>query len=101
MFEMCWVQLLENLSEIILKTPEIHVGKHKHVYKHRTLPWWNEECEEAVKLHKKTFYRLKRHKTSENILEIRKQRARMRFILKKKRRETWKKFLSVLVVQHL
>ncbi|KAJ8929784.1 hypothetical protein NQ314_017499 [Rhamnusium bicolor] len=57
-------------------------------------PWWNTECERAIKESKQALNRYKKHKTSENLLIFKNMRARTRFIIKKSKKESWANYVS-------
>ncbi|KAJ8958205.1 hypothetical protein NQ314_006444 [Rhamnusium bicolor] len=75
---------VEDFSNILLSAAEESIGKTEYVKNRKPVPWWNTECERAIKESKQALNRYKKHKTSENLLIFKNMRARTRFIIKKK-----------------
>ena len=48
----------------------------------RQVPWWNEECTNAIKENKRAFRKFKKSKTIENCISYKKARAKARLTLK-------------------
>nr|CAH7756748.1 unnamed protein product [Callosobruchus chinensis] len=71
-----------------------HIGKTKHLRTRNPVPWWNEDCEEAIRASKQALSKLKRIRTQENLEDLRHKRARARLITKKSQRDSWQKFVS-------
>ncbi|XP_074032667.1 uncharacterized protein [Leptinotarsa decemlineata] len=75
-------EIVKNFTHTIIEAATQAIGKTSPVIGHRPVPWWNKECEEANKLTKHAFNRLKKQNTLENILEFKKLRAQSRYIFK-------------------
>lgn len=85
---------LRKFEDLIRKSADLHVGdvgypKHGH-----PVPWWNSECQNAMRASKTAFYKARRSPTPENLIEYKRLRARARFIFKKSKRESWENFVS-------
>ncbi|KAB0797694.1 hypothetical protein PPYR_08687, partial [Photinus pyralis] len=85
-------EILEDFTRIIQEAAIKHVKKTSALVHHTPVPWWNAECDEAVKRSKHQFNYYKRHKTKENLILFKKARARARYIIKKSKKESWQKF---------
>ena len=57
--------------------------------KKRNTPWWNEECQAAMKESHKAFNKAKRKPTTENLVEFKKIRAKFRRIIKESKKQSW------------
>lgn len=93
----------QNIDELIddfntkLKTAGlIAIGKTTFFNKKHPLPWWNPECETAIRQSKTAFNKMKRNKTQENIINFKKLRAKARFTIKKSKTESWNQFVSTI-----
>ncbi|XP_074028322.1 uncharacterized protein [Leptinotarsa decemlineata] len=87
-------QMIETFCQTITKAAEKYVGKSSISNKYPALPWWNDECQIAVKLAKKAFNTFKRHKTPENMPEFKRLRARARYAMKMNKRKCWQEFVA-------
>lgn len=65
----------------------------------RPVPWWSEECRQAVVERRRAFGRYKRHKTDFYRAAYKQARARARRTLKEARRASFRSFLSSLTCQ--
>lgn len=88
--------LSDTLSSFLIQSANLHIKKVTLPNKRPPIPWWSSECKKAIDASKKAFYRLKRHNTTENLLEFKKLRARSRYIVKKSKKESWAEFVSSL-----
>lgn len=64
---------IEDLTELILQTAEITIPKSSNKSSKRPLPWWNQECQNARRIHKQAFIKFKRHPTTQNQIEYKKR----------------------------
>nr|XP_012148622.1 PREDICTED: uncharacterized protein LOC105663561 [Megachile rotundata] len=60
------------------------------------LPWWNNECHEAIKEKKYAFNVYKKHKTDINLIEFKRVRAKARKVLKQAKKDAWINYISSL-----
>ncbi len=70
------------------------MGKRTHKQKVKVVPWWNEECFEAIKQRNKTFGELKRRHSLSNLLEYKKVQAVVRKTIKRAKGVYWRGFCS-------
>ncbi|XP_072375795.1 uncharacterized protein [Diabrotica undecimpunctata] len=87
---------IQEFSNVLLNAAEKAVGKMNSKQLNSSVPWWNSECQEAIKLSKTALNRFRKYNTLENKLEFKRLKARARFIIKRSKRESWKKFVSEL-----
>nr|CAH7717614.1 unnamed protein product [Callosobruchus chinensis] len=85
---------INNFNAIITEAAHKHIGKTKHLRTRNPVPWWNEDCEAAIRASKQALNKLKRIRTQENLEDLRHKRARARLITKKSQRDSWQKFVS-------
>ena len=60
------------------------------------IPWWNKECENAVKARKSAYRRYKRTKSQLDRIIYKRRTAKARYILKQSRRSSWRDYVSSL-----
>lgn len=66
----------------------------------RPVPWWNENCSNAVRDKRTAFSRLSRHRGDPYFLEaFRQARARARRTFKEAQRSSWREYLSSITVR--
>lgn len=63
----------------------------------KQVPWWNEKYNIAIHKSKHAFYVFKRHPTTDNLINYKKQRAITRKTLKEARRESWTNFIANII----
>lgn len=61
---------------------------------HRTVPWWNKQCEQAIKESKSAFNLVKRHNTVENLINFKRLRANAKRIVKESKRAAWQRYVA-------
>jgi len=64
--------------------------------KHRTTPWWNSECNSAIKKYKQALNRFKKTKDPLDHILLKKWRAEARYITKTSKTLSWKNFTSTI-----
>ena len=60
------------------------------------MPWWNQECLEAIKKAKTVFNRFKEHNTIENKIEHNKRKAISKRTLREAHKSYWLEFVKTL-----
>ncbi|MCG8034496.1 MAG: reverse transcriptase-like protein [Candidatus Thiodiazotropha taylori] len=61
-----------------------------------TLPWWDENCSEAVKKKNKIYYKYRKNKTAALMEEYRRVREETKYILYQTKQKAWRDFVSTL-----
>jgi hypothetical protein len=90
--------ILNRFNNVILEAAHKHVRKVGYFspQRLRTVPWWNAKCAETVAQCKRTFHKMKRNPTIENIINFKKARAKKRFTLKQSKKESWQAYVSTI-----
>ena len=84
----------ENLEISILNAAENNLPK-KNTNKRKILvPWWNNECQNAIRNRNKAFKIFNRNINDENYIEYKRTRALARKIIKNAKKNAWKEFIS-------
>lgn len=87
-------QILDQFNQTITRSAEVAVGKTTYLNKRRPVPWWNKQCEEALRASKNSFYRYRRHKTTENRIEFKKLKAIATRTINASKTNSWKQFVK-------
>lgn len=85
---------VEDFNKIIIDAAYHAIGKTAHIKKYNAVPWWNEECESAIKASKQSLNKYKRYKTPENCIEYKKKRAFARLTIKHNKRRSWHQYVQ-------
>ncbi|KAL4083073.1 hypothetical protein QTP88_028403 [Uroleucon formosanum] len=85
--------IVNDFSNIILKAANIAIGIKSRNIKLRTTPWWNSECNNAIKKYKQP---LQKSKDPLDHILLKKSRAEARYITKTSKTLSWKNFTSTI-----
>ena len=61
------------------------------------VPWFNDDCKQAIKKRKKAQRKLFRNPTAENVLAFKQLKAKARHIIKTQKKTSWQSFCSSLL----
>jgi exonuclease III len=81
-------------SNTILKAANIGIKPRNN--KHKTTPWWNSECNNAIRKYKQALNRFKKTKDPSDHILLKKSRAEARYITKTSKTQSWKNFTSTI-----
>lgn len=87
---------LDTFTKIILHAAEQYIGTSSTNSNSKSLPWWNNECQVAVKNCKKALNKYRKHKTEENLVAFKHMKAIARKTLKASKRNSWRNYVSTL-----
>nr|CAH7721112.1 unnamed protein product [Callosobruchus chinensis] len=97
------INILDNIdltvrtfTNTIIEAAHSAIGKTKLVHKHNPVPWWNQDCEKVMKESKQALNQLRRHNTTENLVDLKLKRARVRLTVRKSQKESWRKYVSTI-----
>lgn len=92
--------LIAKLNEIIITAADLSIPTTISSSKKTTnKPWWNTDCEEAIKKYKKSFNSYKKNKTMENKIEYKRLRAIARRTIKNNKTQSWLTYLNSINFQ--
>lgn len=60
------------------------------------VPWWNKECDAAVRDRNRAYRRLRRYPTLSHVVEYKRLRAWARIVIKTAKRNSWRKYCGTL-----
>lgn len=92
-------QPMDVFTSCLIEITKASVPKSSTKPKHIPKPWFDESCQEAVKKRKLALRRFKRQPTQENLLDYRQKTAQARRIIKIKKKESWKHYVSKLNIR--
>ena len=82
----------EKINEIAHKCIPKSSGKSKK----RRRPWFNEECNEAIKNRKKALIKFQKHPTENNFINFKYFKAQARRTIRTSKKQSWQNFVSKL-----
>jgi len=62
--------------------------------KKKIVPWWNDECKNAIKNRNNAFRILRKHLSQDNLVDYQRKRAMARKIIKASKKNAWRQFCS-------
>ena len=82
-------------TNLIINTANMTIGSTNQTNKPR-VPWWNEKIKEAISNKNKALTNFKKNKTSENLIELKRLRAKSKFLIKNSKKESWNIYTSTI-----
>jgi len=79
----------------ITNTAKMVIGTTNETKKPR-VPWWNDKIKEAISNKNKALTNFKQNKTFENLIELKRLRAKSKFLIKTSKKESWNLFTSTI-----
>lgn len=89
-------QLVQQFTDYIVEAANTSIGKISPTNNKKLVPWWNKDCEKAIKNSKIAFRKLKKHNTEENRLTYKRLETHTKYIVKKSKKESWQNFCSTI-----
>ena len=84
----------DHITSQIRLAAEISVPRSSGKYRRPPVPWWSDECHNAVRARKAVLRQLKRRPDDALLIHYKKARANARRVMKEARRASWKRILS-------
>lgn len=83
-------ELKDRINEVASEEIPKSSGKPRRVL----VPWWNKDLKEAIKKRRRAHKKYYQNKTEENLIELRKCRAKARLLQRQSQRESWSSFID-------
>lgn len=87
---------VQNVTQSIIQAAEKAVPLTSSKPRRIPVPWWNEECSEAVRMRKRALRIFSKRPTTENLEAFRKLRAKARQTIKQAQRASWIRYISTI-----
>lgn len=81
------------VTSAIIMAAEEAIPKGKNKGNRKLVPWWNEECHQAVRTRNKAFRIVKRTHNLQNLIQYKKAQAVVRRTIRQAKRSSWRIFL--------
>ncbi|XP_072403009.1 uncharacterized protein [Diabrotica undecimpunctata] len=83
-------------SDAIIKAALTHIGKTTISSRHKVVPWWNSQCELAIRQSKTALNQYRKHKSPENLIKYKKLKAKAKYVVKQSKKTSWHNYVSSL-----
>ena len=87
---------VREFTDVLISIAEETVPKTSTTPKRIKIPWFDDDCKKAIKDRKKAQRKFYRQPTQENLTSFKIARARARRIIRTKRRQCWKDYVSTI-----
>ena len=64
-----------------------------------SVPWWNSECQEAVRERKQAERALRRDHSLHNLTAYKRKKAKCRYVMNKSRKDCWRQYVSTITTR--
>ncbi|XP_041912697.1 uncharacterized protein LOC121677772 [Alosa sapidissima] len=85
-------ELNSTITNILCESAEEVLGKSSGMRKRRMVPWWSDDCKEAIKARNKAFKIVKSNHSYTNLMEYKKLHSRVKRVIKEAKRTYWRDF---------
>lgn len=82
------------VTSAIIRAAEEAIPKGKNKGNQKLVPWWNEECHQAVRTRNKAFRIVKRTHNLQNLIQYKKAQAVVRRTIRQAKRSSWRNFFN-------
>ena len=89
-------EIINKFTEIIIDSANVSIPKTNEGKKKKIIPWWNAECENAIRNAKKALNTYKRENTLRNRIEFKKQKSIAKRIVKDSKKKSWLNYLETI-----
>lgn len=87
-------ELNNQITSIIIAAAEKAIPRSKGRSERKLVPWWTEECRQAVRQRNRALRLLKRTHNMQDLIQYKKAQAVVRRTVRQAKRESWRNFCS-------
>ena len=87
---------VEDFTSLVLNSADGCIPKTSGQPRRTPVPWWTEECGDAIRARKRALKKFDRRSTTENLIAFRKARAFARRTIKEAQAASWRSFVNSL-----
>lgn len=90
-------QHVEYFTGLITEAATQAIGKKEYPRNNKkSVPWWNLNCKQAVKDYKIALNRYNKHRSTDNLIDLKKKKAYVRRIILESKRNSWRNYVSTI-----
>lgn len=90
------VLTVEQFSSLILDAAHASIPRTSGKPRRPPVPWWTDECRDAIRARRRAYKRFKRNSTQANLIEFRRTRAVCRRTIRAAKRKAWRDYVGRL-----
>jgi hypothetical protein len=90
------ISIVEYVTSTVLQTASQYIPQSSATPRHTPVPWWTDECRNAIHTRKWALRLFQTHPTFENLISFKHLRAKAQRAIRKAKYTSWKAFVSVL-----
>ena len=87
---------VESFTSEIIKAAEASIPKTSGTPRRIPVPWWTDDCRDALRARRRAFRKFDKHSTTDNLIAFRKARAVARRTIQEAKRASWREYVSKL-----
>ena len=87
---------MESFTSLLVSAAEGSIPRTSGFPRRTPVPWWTDECRDAIRARKRAFRVFDRHSTTENLIAFRKARALARRTVQEAKRASWREYVGRL-----
>ncbi|KAG5886414.1 hypothetical protein JTB14_009311 [Gonioctena quinquepunctata] len=84
--------ILSQFNEIVIQSASQAMGETEYIDKDKIVPWWNSDCDRAIKQSEKSLNTFKHNNTTYNLIDLKRKRAIAEQVSNKAKRDSWHKY---------
>ena len=87
-------EAVKYLTDKIISSADEHIPKSKGIMKTKQVPWWNLQLKNEITNKKRALKLYNNTKLLQDKIEYKRLRARVRYLINKSKKDSWKKYVS-------
>ena len=87
---------MESFTSLLVSAAEGSIPRTSGFPRRTPVPWWTDECRDAIRARKRAFRAFDRHSTTDNLIAFRKARAFARRTVQEAKRASWREYVGRL-----
>jgi len=89
-------ETIETFNSSIINAAEKSIPKTGSTFRSRPVPWWNDQCKQAIAAQKRAFRRYRRSSSLTDKVEYNRLRAIARYTIKQARKTSWETYIGTI-----
>ena len=85
-------ELNSKITNILCEAAEEVIGKSSGMRKRKMVPWWSDDCKEAVKSRNKAFRNIKSNHSYTNLMDFKRAQSKVKRVVREAKRKYWREF---------
>jgi len=82
----------EKIIGVIKRAAVSSIPKSKGKRKVKMVPWWNKECDDAIRRKRRAYKKVRRMHSYPDLMEYKREQAQVKKVVRRAKRQYWKEF---------